>query len=167
MYYIPVPIAFVTKKGFGWRGEVHVRQKHFDQTLLVKKMNRKKDVLSGCAEREQPAQVASRVRGRVTFNSPLFSEGDFELRVLHDKVCLEFVQVDAEKIHGYIRVLNTAYEKDVTVYYTESEWKMVHTTKVKVGGECQWWKDGSLCLHHPRPRVRGRYHVLTHVQWHQ
>ena len=77
------------------------------------------------------AQAASRVRGRLTFNSPLFSEGDFELRVLHNKVCLEFVQVDAEEIHGYIRILNAAYEKDVTVYYTESEWKMVHTTKAK------------------------------------
>ena len=74
---------------------------------------------------------AQRTTGKVTFNSPLFSEGDFELRIIHEKVCLEFVQIDANEIHGYVRVLNTTYVKDVTVYYTKNKWKIVRSRKAK------------------------------------
>ena len=79
-----------------------------------------------CAARK-PQQTS----GKVTFNSPLFSEGDFELRIIHEKVCLEFVQIDANEIHGYVRVLNTTYVKDVTVYYTKNKWKIVRSRKAK------------------------------------
>ena len=79
-----------------------------------------------CAARK-PQQTS----GKVTFNSPLFSEGDFELRIIHEKVCLEFVQIDANEIHGYVRVLNTTYIKDVTVYYTKNKWKIVRSRKAK------------------------------------
>lgn len=74
-------------------------------------------------------QPRTQVKGRVAFNSPLFSEGDFELRITHEKVCLEFIQIDAEEIHGYIRVLNNTFEKDVKVYYTKNQWKVVRTTQ--------------------------------------
>lgn len=72
-----------------------------------------------------------RTRGKVTFNSPLFSEGDFSLRILHEKVCLEFIQIDSNEIHGYVRVLNTTYVKDVTVHYTKNNWKIVRTKKAE------------------------------------
>ena len=71
----------------------------------------------------------TRVKGQVAFNSPLFSERDFELRITKEKVCLEFIQIDAEEIRGYIRVLNTTFEKDVKVYYTNNKWKNVCTTQ--------------------------------------
>ena len=35
---------------------------------------------------------------------------------------LEFVTVDSDGIHGHILVLNTCYEKKVTVRYTENKW---------------------------------------------
>ena len=68
---------------------------------------------------------AQKLRGRVAFNSPLFSEGDFELRIVHDQVCLEFVLISEVEIHGYVRVLNTTYVKHVTIDYTENNWKEV------------------------------------------
>ena len=77
------------------------------------------------------AQRPQRTRGKVTFNSPLFSEGDFELRIIHEKVCLEFVLIDATEIHGYVRVLNTTYVKDVTVHYTKNNWKIVRSRKAR------------------------------------
>ena len=77
------------------------------------------------------ARKPQRTSGKVTFNSPLFSEGDFELRIIHEKVCLEFVQIDANEIHGYVRVLNTTYVKDVTVHYTKNKWKIVRSRKAK------------------------------------
>ena len=78
---------------------------------------------------KRPTHV--RTRGKVTFNSPLFSEGDFNLRILHEKVCLEFIQIDSNEIHGYVRVLNTTYVKDVTVHYTKNNWKIVRTKKAE------------------------------------
>lgn len=78
---------------------------------------------------KKPTHV--RTRGKVTFNSPLFSEGDFNLRILHEKVCLEFIQIDSNEIHGYVRVLNTTYVKDVTVHYTKNNWKIVRTKKAE------------------------------------
>ena len=73
------------------------------------------------------------VVGRVMFNSPLWSEKDFDVRVTKDKVCLEFVQVDSTMIQGYVRVLNTAYEKDVMVFYTveKPSWKITSTSKAE------------------------------------
>ena len=68
---------------------------------------------------------------KVRFNSPLFSEGDFEMRILQEKVCLEFVLLDSKEIHGYVRVLNTTYVKDVTVHYTKNDWKIVRTAKAE------------------------------------
>ena len=78
-----------------------------------------------------------RVKGKVAFNSPLLSEKDFNFRISQDKVCLEFIQLDTSepKIHGYIRVLNTAYAKEVTVVSTiekESNWKIV------CSGQAEW-----------------------------
>lgn len=78
---------------------------------------------------KKPTHVQT--RGKVTFNSPLFSEGDFNLRILHEKVCLEFIQIDPNVIHGYVRVLNTTYVKDVTVHYTKNNWKIVRTKKAE------------------------------------
>ena len=77
----------------------------------------------GAAVVAPPTQA--QLRGRVTFNAPLFSEGDFELRIFHERVCLEFVQIDAEEIHGYVRLLNTTYVKHVSVDYTKNDWKIV------------------------------------------
>ena len=74
-----------------------------------------------------PAPKHAGLGGRVTFDAPLFSEGDFEIRVSNEKVCLEFVLIDPQEIHGYIRVLNTTYVKNVTVDYTENTWEMVNT----------------------------------------
>ena len=68
---------------------------------------------------------------KVMFNSPLFSEGDFEMRILQEKVCLEFVLLDSKEIHGYVRVLNMTYVKDVTVHYTKNDWKIVRTAKAE------------------------------------
>ena len=73
----------------------------------------------------------ARIQGRVTFNPPLFSESDYELRIIDEKVCLEFIQIDTEEIHGYIRVLNTTYDKDVTVHFTKNNWRIVRSRKAK------------------------------------
>ena len=59
----------------------------------------------------------------MTFNAPLFAEGDFELRVIHEMVCLESVTIDTDTIRGFIRVLNTTMEKDVSVRYSIDNWK--------------------------------------------
>ena len=56
-----------------------------------------------------------RSTGKSEVDPPLFSQSDYELRIIDEKVCLEFVQIDTEEIHG---VLNTTYDKDVTVHYT-------------------------------------------------
>ena len=77
------------------------------------------------------AQTHVQIRGEVTFNSPLFSEGDFNLRIIHEKVCLEFVQIDPKQIHGYVRVLNTTYDKDVTVHYTVNDWETTCSRKAE------------------------------------
>ena len=77
------------------------------------------------------AQTHVQIRGKVTFNSPLFSEGDFNLRIIHEKVCLEFVQIDPKQIHGYVRVLNTTYDKDVTVHYTVNDWETTCSRKAE------------------------------------
>ena len=75
-----------------------------------------------------PAHTSStqrcvRTRGKVTFNAPLFAEGDFELRVIHEMVCLESVTIDTDTIRGFIRVLNTTMEKDMSVRYSTDNWK--------------------------------------------
>ena len=92
----------------------------------------------GAKVKMHPSSVRPpRVKGKVAFNSPLLSEKDFNFRVSQDKVCLEFIQLDTSepKIHGYIRVLNTAYAKEVTVVSTiekESNWKIV------CSGQAEW-----------------------------
>ena len=77
------------------------------------------------------AQTHVQIRGEVTFNSPLFSKGDFNLRIIHETVCLEFVQIDPKQIHGYVRVLNTTYDKDVTVHYTVNDWETTCSRKAE------------------------------------
>lgn len=72
-----------------------------------------------------PQTQSAQLRGRVTFNPPLFSECDFEMRILNDKVCLEYVQTDSDEIRGYVRVLNTTYAKHVTVDYTTNNWATI------------------------------------------
>ena len=62
------------------------------------------------------------VKGKSTFKAPISNEGDFKLKVFNEMVSLEFVTVDSDGIHGHILVLNTCYEKKVTVRYTENEW---------------------------------------------
>ena len=86
---------------------------------------------SPTANRTTTAQTHVQIRGKVTFNSPLFSEGDFNLRIIHEKVCLEFVQIDPKQIHGYVRVLNTTYDKDVTVHYTVNDWETTCSRKAE------------------------------------
>ena len=81
------------------------------------------------AKKTPDSQKQVCVRGKVAFHPPLFSEDDFNLRVIQKKVCLEYVQINAEMIHGYVRVLNTNYVKDVTVHYTKNEWNIVHMRK--------------------------------------
>ena len=83
----------------------------------------------GAAAVAAPKQA--RLKSRTMFNAPLYSEGDFELRIVHDKVCLEFVLIDETEIHGFVRVLNAAYVKHVTVDHTEDDWESVRTTSAE------------------------------------
>ena len=91
----------------------------------------------GAKVKMHPSSIKpSQVQGKVTFNSPLFNEKDFNFRVSQEKVCLEFVQLDTNepKIHGYIRVLNTNYDKDVMVVYIvekENNWKIVCSSQAE------------------------------------
>ena len=75
----------------------------------------------------------TRVEGKVLFDSPLFSEDDFELRVEKEKVCLEFVYLEGKMVEGFIRVANTGYEKEVMVLYTleKPDWKVGSSCKAK------------------------------------
>ena len=61
-----------------------------------------------------------------TLGSPAASAASDEdsvvLKVFNEMVSLEFVTVDSDGIHGHILVLNTCYEKKVSVRYTENEW---------------------------------------------
>ncbi|XP_060693938.1 protein phosphatase 1 regulatory subunit 3E isoform X1 [Hemiscyllium ocellatum] len=58
---------------------------------------------------------------------PLFSDPgsspDFEGRVRRDRVCLESISTDQFSVLGLVRVLNIAYEKQVTVRYTLNHWQ--------------------------------------------
>ena len=88
----------------------------------------------GAKNRMYPSPpLQTRVEGKVLFNSPLFSEKDFEMRVTKDNVCLEFVQLEERMIRGFILVTNTRYEKDVTVMYTveKPNWKIASTSKAE------------------------------------
>nr|XP_014349298.1 PREDICTED: protein phosphatase 1 regulatory subunit 3E-like [Latimeria chalumnae] len=55
------------------------------------------------------------------FANPLHSPHLYE-RLKHQKVCLETLGTDEFSISGVIRVLNLAYEKQVTVRYTLNGW---------------------------------------------
>ena len=50
------------------------------------------------------------------------SDDSVVLKVFNEMVSLEFVTVDSDGIHGHILVLNTCYEKKVSVRYTENKW---------------------------------------------
>ena len=81
----------------------------------------------------------TRVEGKVLFDSPLFSEKDFELRVEKENVCLEFVHLEGKTIRGFIRVANTGYEKEVMVLYT------LEKPNWKVGSSCKTKWEESVC----------------------
>ena len=81
----------------------------------------------------------TRVEGKVLFDSPLFSEKDFELRVEKEKVCLEYLQLEERMIQGFIRVTNTGYEKEVMVLYT------LEKPNWKVGSSCKAKWEESVC----------------------
>ncbi|XP_020369550.2 protein phosphatase 1 regulatory subunit 3E [Rhincodon typus] len=57
---------------------------------------------------------------------PLFSNPgsspEFEHRLRHDRVCLESISTDQFSVLGLVRVVNIAYEKQVTVRYTLNQW---------------------------------------------
>ena len=57
------------------------------------------------------------VKEKPIFKTLISNEG-----VFNEMVSLEFVTVDSDGIHGHILVLNTCYEKKVTVRYTENKW---------------------------------------------
>ena len=63
------------------------------------------------------------VKGKPTFKTAISNGGDFQLKVVNEMASLEFVTVDRNTcVHGHILVLNTCYEKKVTVRYTENKW---------------------------------------------
>ena len=62
---------------------------------------------------------------RCAFEQPVDKE-DFMDRVKQQCVCLESVVCDKTVVRGFVRVLNIAFTKDVTIRYTTDGWKTVH-----------------------------------------
>ena len=59
------------------------------------------------------------------FEQPVDKE-DFMDRVKQQCVCLESVVCDKTMVRGFVRVLNVAYTKDITIRYTTDGWKTVY-----------------------------------------
>ena len=65
---------------------------------------------------------------RCAFEQPVDKE-DFMDRVKQQWVCLESVVCEKTVVRGFVRVLNVAFTKDVTIRYTTDGWKTVRNDR--------------------------------------
>ena len=75
----------------------------------------------------RPVKSNSTPRQHLTclFEQPV-DKNDFVDRIKRQYVCLESVICDKTIIRGFVRVVNVAYNKEVTIRYSTDGWKTVH-----------------------------------------
>lgn len=62
---------------------------------------------------------------KLKFSQP-GTQPDFYNKVQQQKVCLESARCETKALHGVVRVLNIAYEKEVVVRWTHDRWNSCH-----------------------------------------
>lgn len=75
--------------------------------------------------RRQQRNTASQPRYLTCLFEQPEKRDDFLDRVKKEYVCLESVVCDNTMIRGFVRVLNVAYFKVVTIHYSEDGWKNI------------------------------------------
>ncbi|KAL9974195.1 hypothetical protein ACROYT_G011207 [Oculina patagonica] len=125
-------------------------------------------------KRKAPVKPIASQRRYLTcsFEQPR-SKDDFLERVTRQYICLESVVCD-KAIVGFVRVLNIAYKKEVTVRYTGDGWKTFHEEPAE---HLSTSRDGTMdtfFFRIPRPAILQetskvefalRYSVKQHVYW--
>ena len=74
-----------------------------------------------------PTKPSINHRHVFAFSQPSL-EPDFFDRIKTDYVALESVREEPRSLHGIVRVLNKAYEKEVTIRWTHDNWRSSHET---------------------------------------
>ncbi|KAJ7374726.1 Protein phosphatase 1 regulatory subunit 3G [Desmophyllum pertusum] len=81
-----------------------------------------------CLSQKHPVKPIAAIKRRYftcSFEQPV-DKDDFLERVKRQHVCLESVVCDKVIVRGFVRVLNIAYRKEVSVRYTMDGWKTFH-----------------------------------------
>ena len=89
---------------------------------------------------------------KYSFEQPV-DRDDFIERVKQQHVCLESVVCDKTMVRGFVRVLNVAFRKDVSIRYTTDGWKTVCNGRANYLSTSRNGTTDTFFFHIPLPSI--------------